>query len=520
MRKAISAALCLLLSAVLVLPVNAAQSGEFLRRKYDITEQSACFYSRELPAGGELLVTVDGKKVENPTQSTLEQAEVPVTVYCLVDTSTSMGKNAVQQQEDILKTISSRMRAQDNMVLGFLDESLIEGKALSDREARNTAIDTMRRSVWFTNLYQGVLESVDSLCTNTTYHPNSCLLILSDGHDDGRTNVSADQVLDTIRGAGIPVYSVLVGIDVTDQDSRQQKWFADASLGGFCLCLSEENLSAAAAAEKVWDSVLNGTVIQFDREALGDTGADRTVMVRYEAGETRYEDTAVVRAVDIPEAVPPTEQETTEQPEAEEEASEDEKALPVWVYAAAGAGVLVIAAAAALVLRAKRKKALADQKEQSEQTQQEEAEKSGIIFSEEEINVEALSVTTPITPVDGPELEQTQSVSGGCDISMVAIMHPEISVNFHLFPEKELTFGRDDRADVILNSGDSKLSGVHASFLWSDGILLLRDKGSTNGTQLNGEPCFVKTWMKVEDGAKIRAGVYEYRVTYQLPGEQ
>ena len=42
---------------------------------------------------------------------------------------------------------------------------------------------------------------------------------------------------------------------------------------------------------------------------------------------------------------------------------------------------------------------------------------------------------------------------------------------------------------------------------------------SKNGTMVNGEICHDKVWLRLEDGAVLRAGSYEYRITFQMPEE-
>lgn len=497
--------MCFLLLTSLALPANAGASGAFLRAEYDITQEDACFYGRELPPGGDLIVTVDGKKAVNSTFTTLEKEEIPVTVYCLVEASSSMIQSAMKQQKDVLLTISNRMRPEDNMVLGFLGETLAEGKALDDRDARNTAIETMKRTVWYTNLLQGTSEALDSLSTNTTYHTNRCLLILSDGHDSGRTSVTSAQVLEKIQGATIPVYSIVLGTKIEAKDLNLQKRFADASLGGFCCRSESANASAATAAETVWNSILNASMIRIDRADLGDGETDREILVRYDAGNTRYEDTVIVRTMDIPqvEETAETIEATTEATEPEVSSEEDTNMF--WVYALVGAGIVILAAATALIIFAKRRKSAKAIQEQPGEILSEEHADDPIVSEEPQAPESVSQVTAP--------------VPGGCTVSLVAIMHPEVKADFRLIPKMETTFGRDNRADLVLNGNDRKLSGIHASLLWDGKMLLIRDKGSTNGTMVNEESCFGETWIPVENGAKIRAGGYEYRISYQPESE-
>ena len=98
---------------------------------------------------------------------------------------------------------------------------------------------------------------------------------------------------------------------------------------------------------------------------------------------------------------------------------------------------------------------------------------------------------------------------------MVAIMHPDVARDFWLTEGVEQKIGRDSSSAVILNSNDKNLSRVHAAFLWDGAHLLVRDLRSTCGTFINGTPCSGEAWYLVENGAAVRAGAYDYRVTYE-----
>ena len=114
------------------------------------------------------------------------------------------------------------------------------------------------------------------------------------------------------------------------------------------------------------------------------------------------------------------------------------------------------------------------------------------------------------------QIDMTMPVENRCHVFAVAIMHPDIAVDFYLTPNMETTFGRTDKAEIVLNPTDKKLSGCHGSFFWNGKMLLVQDRQSTNGTAVNGELCPKDVWLKVEDGAALRAGNFEYRIKYKV----
>ncbi|HBT18552.1 MAG TPA: hypothetical protein DEA52_00695 [Clostridiaceae bacterium] len=70
---------------------------------------------------------------------------------------------------------------------------------------------------------------------------------------------------------------------------------------------------------------------------------------------------------------------------------------------------------------------------------------------------------------------------------------------FHL--KEETTFGRKEENTVVLE--DPYVSGTHFSIFPHEGRFVLEDKGSTNGTLLNGKKLTQKTYLKKNDVIKV-----------------
>ena len=95
---------------------------------------------------------------------------------------------------------------------------------------------------------------------------------------------------------------------------------------------------------------------------------------------------------------------------------------------------------------------------------------------------------------------------------MYAIGYSDIVRTIRLEQGRKVTVGRNDKADVILDREDKKLSGIQCGMLWEDGKLYVWDMDSTNGTFVNGVPIKSMGRVVVHDGETIRVGSYEYRV--------
>lgn len=500
MRKTTVIVLSLMLLVSLMLPASAAAAGAFLLKEYDVTTESIYCYGKQVPAGGTLTVSVGPQVVENAVFSTLEKENIPVTVYCLVDTATSQASSIRQQQEDMLLTFSSLMSGQDNMVLGLVDSTLIEGKPMRDKTARDTAISTIEGQSWYTNLYDGMYQAMESLHTNTTYNTNRCLVILSEGHDDGKSTTTADKILKQIQDSGIPVYSVLLSTaGMTKQELSYHEQFAEESLGGFLCNPNKAGVSASVAAQQIWESIKGASAVCIDIEELQNSESDQQLLIRYDAGDTRYEDTVLIRAVDLAAVADQTETEGTKPPEHREK---DEGQL----FIAGGIVVLLVAGMVAFILLRKKN------------THEEAPILQDIMPVEEKTDANFCLGTEGVQPIEISEWEQSDSVKYGCHVFATAIMHPEIATDFHLMSNVETTFGRS-KADIILCEKDKKLSGIHGCFYWDGKMLLVRDMKSMNGTAVNGETCYENVWLRLEEGAILRAGNYEYRINIQVADE-
>lgn len=514
MKRITAIVLSLILLVSLSVSASAAAAGTFLLQEYDVTSNDIYCYGKQLPAGGTLEVSAGSRVLEDAALSTLEQEKIPVTLYCLVDSSTSLSGKAAQQREDMLLTFSSLMAEEDSLVLATVDAVLTESKPMDKKDVRDTAITTIAGQSWYTTLYDGISQALNTLLTSTAYNTNRCLVIISDGHDDGKSIATKDDVLKQVQDAGIPVYTAILSANVTEKDVTFQKELAEKSLGGFLSFPDQDRISGSAAAQQIWHSIKGGSVIRVGTEQLKDSGADQQLLIRYDAADTRYEDTILIRAVDLP--VSPTEApteapvETTEEieettaPETEP-APEEEEGLPMELVLCCGiGGILLIAGIAAFFLLRRKPEPQAptvifEDPEDPDPIPKPESDSDSIFISE--------------TP---PIITPTMPAEDRCHVHAVAIMHPEISVDFYLTANIQTTFGREQKSDILLNPKDRKLSSVHGCFLWNGEILLVQDRQSTNGTAVNGEICPKNVWLRLEDGAVLTAGNYEYRINFKV----
>lgn len=505
MRRISAMIVSMALLACLSVPAFAAATSAFLLQEYDVGTDAVFCYGKQLPANGNLVVSVGSRIIEEVSFSTLRQEKTPVTVYCLTDCSTSMSEKMVQQRNDVLLTLSSLMLEEDSMVLATVDAVLTESKPMDTQNARDTAINTITGQSWYTNLYDGISSAMKALHASNAYNTNRCLVILSDGHDDQKSTATEETIQKQIREAGIPVYTVILGDSITERELTQQRRFAEESLGGFMTYPDREGVSAAAAAQQIWHSIKEASVIRIGAEELRVEGTDQQLLIRYDAGDIRYEDSILVRAVDLPVAAVAAEEteEIVEETAAEEGNPAEEESWTILL--ACGIGVILLGGGVVTFLLSRKK---------AESIENEEKQSAD--------SVDAWD-TIPVTvPNDADHMVNDFSIGGvtvpvesSCHVHAVAIMHPEITADFYVARNMEVTFGRTEKADIILNKDDKKLSSLHGCFFWNGEMLLVQDRKSTNGTAINGEICPQNVWLRVDNGAVLTAGQFEYRINFK-----
>lgn len=99
-----------------------------------------------------------------------------------------------------------------------------------------------------------------------------------------------------------------------------------------------------------------------------------------------------------------------------------------------------------------------------------------------------------------------------CTVLLTPEGDPDNTVEVSIPVNGSRTFGRNQKAAVVLNAADNALSGLHFELQWDGRVLYLADRNSTNGTALNGSPQRPGHWARVESGAVIQAGSGRYRV--------
>lgn len=112
--------------------------------------------------------------------------------------------------------------------------------------------------------------------------------------------------------------------------------------------------------------------------------------------------------------------------------------------------------------------------------------------------------TTTFTPVSLSADKTAQTAEAHGKLSLTVVKGPQIG-DFFMLEGPVTTIGRDPQADIFLN--DRTVSREHAEIIAHEGTVLLKDKGSLNGTYVDG---------KLVDEAHLVSGEILQIGTFQL----
>ena len=465
---------------------------------------------------GEVSVALGGTPLSAEI-STTGESNVPVTVYCLADVSNSISDSMMEQEKQVLLKISELMREGDSMIIAALGNSTSQGEPLTTPEERATVIENLNHGNYNTNLYAGIVDSLNNIQTDSTINEKCCLVILSDGKDEYKAGITENEVNSAIKESRVPIYTVAVlpknYNSTNSENAKALGSFARSSAGGIHFAPLIDNISAEDVGSEIWDDIMNGTVVtaSLDGFTLPDSKSDISLKVTYTSGNVTVEDSIDVTYDEIAAAMPEPEEESVEVPEpdaeedivapdpepAPEPEPPDEKIVAIIIAIVAAAVVLIAAIVIAIILitgkkkKQKQEELIKQMKEEQERLEKEQKKK------EEEIN----RLKPDVRPV-------------AC-VQMIKIGSNSPASTFDLCKNRPVTIGRNPaKANIVPSDADSKISGIHCSLRVDGKEIYIKDEGSTNGTYINGTRLVKDELRKLDIDAdiKLTIGTFDYRL--------
>ena len=548
--------------------------------------------------GGNIRVTANWQEIPANVVS-VAGAQLGVTYYCVVSTTSSMSQLQQEQQRAGLNAINDALGANDSLVLVTMGRSVEFGEKLTEKETRSKAIDqACTPGTYGTNLYDGI-DTVLKTITEQEKGP-SCVIFFAEGIDNADiVKVTEEQAGRAVQNAGLCVnFVALLTPPVTTYargGADRLDRFATLSNGGVCrIPLDMEDADALSAAQKAVQelvSTVNGwAAIELSAADLPRDGKTVELNVTWTGNGVTMEDTASVAVADLPALPTPTEPETRPVPAqtlptrpavAEPSAAAPDATAPSipayqddnnqqqLFYVIIGSAAAMVLIMVAMVIVATRRTAAKNARDYEydlpveihdiPDDPKEEAALEERISEVQKLPPRRRAAPSPIPPVmskqepkqaekpqpkqeekpqpkqkekpkaepaPAPEkkskrrIEPVQPVQPtdeafiipSCTVLLTPEGDPDNTVEVSIPVNGSRTFGRNQKAAVVLNAADNALSGLHFELQWDGRVLYLADRNSTNGTALNGSPQRPGHWARVESGAVIQAGSGRYRV--------
>lgn len=548
MRKILVFSLCLSMLLGLALTASAQTVEGMMYGVYSVDGTTLNCYGMPLPKSSELSVSCSGTEVEDISISTLWDSSVPVTYFVVADASSSLSGNQKKQQKDALLTISKKLRAGDSMVLALMGDQLKVSSPLTTPEERDAAINANWVLAYSTDLYSNLYDAISMSQDKTAYPGVTCLIVLTDGIDD-KNNRSVDDVKAALRASNAPIH-VLALIDMFPDTYAKNKvavltGIAEVTAGSSACAPGMDNASMSDAAAQVVDTMVSSCVLGLDTNQLQRIGGAASISFRCTTAENTYEGTLSVPEYLLPERVLPTEPETIP-PETTEpvtippvtEPAPSNALLTIvnlkqpLILAAIGVLALVIAVIL-MIFFVRRNSRRRDQQEEPEEEAFEQetftstrAARNQFDFNGFDAIAERKSSKEPAFTPAASEVKETEKAepaaetaapeynffqtNEACIVNLVEVENGDIRVSAGIEVNSYKTFGRTEKANVLLNGADPTLASVHFALYWDGTYLFVQDLGK--GIYLNAEKQKTGEWIHIPSGSNLTAGDCTYRV--------
>jgi Mg-chelatase subunit ChlD len=221
-------------------------------------------------AAADFRLLEDGKSTSVPSRKlAFRDTGAGLALVVAIDASRSMDGRPMNAIRKGLADLVSRKRANDRVtVLTFADDARWETRWDATPAATRTAFENLRTRGNLTRLYDAVAQAMDELQSEARedagFPPRLCILVLSDGHDEG-SRASLGQIVNRLQASHIRLDAV--GLAHSPLWLRNLQALANAGFGGF---------RAASTPEDLSHLLTQGIDVLLDSPSL-EFQADRTV---------------------------------------------------------------------------------------------------------------------------------------------------------------------------------------------------------------------------------------------------
>jgi len=524
----------MVLAYVFVTYVSAAGSkpflqGYYVRDGYLLAHCASLADIEGVTDSWQFSATISGRECPVLEVSTLEEMGEAATYYCLVDVSGSMRQEQMEAAREVLSAICQGMGERDNMVVGALGTTLEVSGFLTDRVEIEAEIEALTADSDYTAIYDAVIDSVAALQSSKECNDKKCLVIISDGDDETVIGKTRGEALRVIEESRIPVYTVAaLRQSHTEQQRESAKnlgAFARQSVGGRDYATVVNGYSAQEAGQFILEDMQSGLILKLDASQADFSRDEALLSVRLEMDHAVYSDDMYVYTAELSAVLGEEETETSTEEKISDVLEPTEEPLPeppipgkwlsrsVILAAAAVVAVLLLLCVMAVLHRRKRREREQEEREAGERAQREQEEREARERARKQ-QLRSESEQAGQKMPSGLIGAQTVGAAPGVwyEVRFVAIDHEDIVFTLKIPEGKAVTIGRNNKADMVFNPNDMRLSSVQCRLYCVQDCMNVWDMDSRNDTFVNGVPIHKIGMVTVQNGDVMRMGSYEYRV--------
>lgn len=459
----------------------------------------------------------------------------------LVDISKSITSSQWQQIQKMLGDMTnSRGKADSYALVTFGEKVKVEQDFTNDKQKFKTIIKGLKNNDTKTNLYRGIVKSLEMLSSNTSsILRGRTLVIISDGAEDDSSGITKDEAFMKIKEAHIPVFT----IGMYNKASGQAGIDSIKTLGSFSRITSGKDYVIGMGSDtmpgiikSLQDRLDKSYSAKLDCTGTALNGQSSYLKLKVDLGSgNKAEDglnVVLTASKTTGKEKPKDEKPKDEKPDTNDNDStstptettsggtpitpttgDDSTSITDYLtnpyVIAAGALVVIIAAFLLIFLTGRKKKPPVPSAP---------ANAPGKISIDASHTV-STETKNKMNPVSSP-ISATEAVSARKGLSVkFTKLGKNTDEAYTVNLVDSVIIGRDPGRSKLVFKEDEKLSGRHCELMIKDNMVFVCDLKSTNGTYVNGVQ--INNYHRLRNDDILLIGSMELRVNFNeeaLPG--
>lgn len=423
------------------------------------------------------IVTLSGKYADSIKITTYKQSGAGIKIVLCIDVSKTMVGEPFNALKKAVNKYIDELRNTDRVaVYTFGDDVTMLSDFSGDKQYLKDIINKIKPDGNYTELYSGLYKAVKKLADDKDKE-GKIVVVISDGKDESKTNTYSDKdVIDLAKENGIPVFAIgYTKIDKIYLQSLEK--ISDNTNGRYYYSPDEENLEKQY--KKMNNQIQNIYLLNYTFFDFAGDGNEHTHTVTVTKNGSAK---SVSNKVLIPGGIAPVKKQ-------EILIKADENYIIYYVIGGVG---LVAVVFLFIVLSKKKKKAVEEISQPQagiSESIKDSSESEPLVIKQE---VEENTGDKTAIYLDKTEISEISDLSGErtvilghepavarLDFKIGSLAGQSFSLNQNVFK-----IGRRQDNDLIID--DKTVSGYHSEIHFDGKNYTIVDKGSTNGTYVNG----------------------------------